>query len=161
MTTSEGLFLLTWEWISTISLEAGRQDQLDDRLISPLFAKARFIAAQWRDFARRACQMIAMFDNFAPDGLFLLAGLSRRVVALDGDNHCVSPLLVLAAVTKGSALSARKGHKTNCSGSMSKERRPLQSTMREINGAEDCRTHRADSLDFSFASSLFCGTGKR
>lgn len=158
MTTSEALFLLTWEWISTISLEGGRQDQLDDRLISLLFARARFIAAQWRDFARRGCQMIAMFDNLATDGLFLRAVLSRSVEVII---VLARSRLVLATATKGSVLSAKRGHKTNCSGSMSKERRPLQSTVREINGAEDCQTHRADSLDFSSASSLFCGRGKR
>lgn len=65
-TTSEGLFLSTWEWISTISLEAGRQDEPDDRLISSLLAEARLVV-------RRGCQVIAMFDNFTPGGLFSLA----------------------------------------------------------------------------------------
>lgn len=81
VTTSEGLFLSTWEWISTISLEAGWQDRLDDGLISPLFAKARFIVAQSLcAVVRHGCQMIAMFDNFTPDGLFSLAGPAQRVV---------------------------------------------------------------------------------
>lgn len=36
--------------------------------------------------------MIAMFDNFTPDGLFSLAGLSPRGAALDGDNRRVGSL---------------------------------------------------------------------
>lgn len=97
---------------------------------SQCFAKACFIAVQWKDF-------VSQFPNdchvwqLTSDGLFLLFGLSRRVIALNRDNHCVALRLYFLQWQKAQ-LSAREAQ--NCGGSMSKERWALESNVGELIG---------------------------
>lgn len=84
---------------------------------SQRFDKARFIAVQWKDF-------VSQFPNdchvwqLTSDGLFLLFGLSWRVIALNRDNHCVALRLYFLQWQKAQ-LSVREAQ--NCGGSMSNE----------------------------------------